>query len=189
MPKSKVCQTCGNKYRRGKLHRPQWERSRFCSYACRKFPKRTPRDKLACFNELVMPEPMSGCWLWMGTVGPRHGYGQIGIGGKLLAAHRLSYELHCGSVPVGLHILHKCDNRICVNPHHLYAGTPADNSADAVARKRLCCGPRNSATKLTAEIVREIRASSLTNTALAAKFGVSRPAIANVRARRAWSHV
>lgn len=82
------------------------------------------------FWKYVLPEPNSGCWLWDGTVA-NTGYGQIGefVGGvrKLHYAHRLSYEMHKGPIPDGLHIDHLCRVRCCVNPAHLEAVTQRTN--------------------------------------------------------------
>lgn len=67
----------------------------------------------------VMPEPNSGCWLWMASLDGR-GYGQINRGdGRPIRAHRLSYEMHKGPIPDGMDLDHKCRVRCCVNPDHL----------------------------------------------------------------------
>lgn len=75
----------------------------------------------------------SGCHEWQSTI-HRDGYGKFWHNGAIRAAHRVSYELFCGEIPKGKHILHTCDNRKCVNPEHLYAGTAKDNVRDKVER-------------------------------------------------------
>jgi len=65
------------------------------------------------------------------------------VGGKQINAHRFSYVLHYGEIGDGLWVLHKCDNRKCVNPNHLYLGDAARNSRDAVERNRTAKGDRN----------------------------------------------
>jgi len=72
----------------------------------------------------------SGCWLWMGSRNPVTGYGHVVRSGKLKYAHRLSFEIFKGPIPAGKHICHTCGTPICVNPDHLYAGTPKDNAMD-----------------------------------------------------------
>lgn len=77
------------------------------------------------------------CWLW--TSPPRSGgYGGIGepITGRMLAAHRVSWELHYGPIPDGLCVLHQCDVRLCVRPDHLFLGTKQDNTQDMIAKSR-----------------------------------------------------
>ena len=72
------------------------------------------------------PEPMSGCFLWVGSVN-QAGYGQKQHSGKVRLAHRIAYEMAYGAVPSGLVVDHKCGTRSCVNPHHLQAVTFGQN--------------------------------------------------------------
>lgn len=75
------------------------------------------------------------CWEW--TASLSHGYGQFMMPNrKLNRAHRVAWILVFGSIPLGLHVLHKCDNRKCVNPNHLFLGTNQDNIIDRVSKNR-----------------------------------------------------
>lgn len=77
-----------------------------------------------------IPEPNSGCWLWIGYV-DNGGYGRIGIGGKygaIVNAHRVTWESEHGPIPEGLQIDHLCRVRCCVNPRHLEPVTNRENT-------------------------------------------------------------
>lgn len=136
--------------------------------------------------------PWSGCWIWMmGT--DRGGYGRIMVDDKGRTTHRYAWTLAKGPIPAGLHVLHRCDVRCCVNPEHLWLGTNADNLRDAAAKGRLSrsrnVGERNHFSKLTADDVRFIRESKERNVTLAEMFQVDASAISNVRRRRNWAHL
>lgn len=83
----------------------------------------------------------SGCWNWRSSL-TSSGYGQFQWRGRCRAAHRVSWEFFRGPIPEGLWVLHKCDNRLCVNPDHLYLGTVIENNADIMARGRHRSNPK-----------------------------------------------
>lgn len=75
-----------------------------------------------------------GCWVWSGTINRTTGYGSLTVERKSRYAHRLAWELDHGPIPAGLCVLHRCDNRRCVRPDHLFLGTFADNTRDMMAK-------------------------------------------------------
>lgn len=127
------------------------------------------------------------CWPWIAGRWPT-GYGQFFMPGRgpvnnRVYAHRIAYELHYGPIPKGLFVLHRCDNRPCCNPTHLWLGTIGDNNRDRGAKGRTADqrGQANGNAKLTDEQVAEIRARYTAargqQSALAREFGVGQPQI------------
>lgn len=77
------------------------------------------------------------CWLWTASLRGKTGYGAFKLNGKVLDAHRLSYQLHNGEIPSGLYVCHTCDNRKCVNPKHLFLGSTKDNWQDGFDKLKI----------------------------------------------------
>ncbi len=133
-----------------------------------------------------------GCWIWLGPKHKRHGgYGKMNYKSKTWSAHRLSWFLSFGEIPDGLHVLHKCDKRYCVNPDHLFLGTPADNIKDMIAKGRKARQglPKSNSAKLTWSAVRNIRKDQqrgMTTKDLASKYKVSKTCILDVVNKKSW---
>lgn len=147
-----------------------------------------PRRKPVLANLLskISVNKDTGCWEWTACK-YRDGYGMICFGGKCHRAHRVSYELHCGPIPSGILVLHRCDNRVCANPKHLFLGTHAENVADKVAKGRQAGRTSHPHTKLTEADVSAIRGSTgITQTALASRYGVSQILISRIIHGQAW---
>lgn len=130
------------------------------------------------------------CWVWTGLKDV-YGYGRL-RNGKTIKSHRFSYEIHIGSIPKGLCVCHRCDNRSCVNPKHLFIGTNRENIKDRDQKKRQCRGERNSHAKLTEAQVLDIRSRPHyrgIGKDLSVEFGVNNPTIYKIRSGYLWKHV
>ena len=145
------------------------------------------------FNRYVDKAAPGGCWLWTGAK-RNHGYGAMSVGSRrdgtkrAEQAHRISYEIHKGPIPAGLHVCHACDNPSCVNPDHLWLGTPGDNARDRDAKDRVQHGQRHYAAKLKAADVSEIiRVGRFISQAeLARRFDVHPSNISMILSGKRW---
>jgi hypothetical protein len=136
-----------------------------------------------------------GCWE---AIGCRldSGYVQVSVSGRRDHAHRLAWREANGPIPDGMLVCHHCDNPPCVQPDHLFLGTPADNMSDKTAKGRgkgmFRPGVDHPGAKLNPERVREIRrrlASGETQRSIAASFGVALTTISAIALGRNWSWV
>ncbi|MEN9726027.1 MAG: hypothetical protein RL434_393 [Pseudomonadota bacterium] len=133
-----------------------------------------------------------GCVEWTAAL-RSNGYGQFHmrrIGANMLP-HRFAWIRQHGPIPEGMLVCHKCDNRKCVNPDHLFLGTPADNSADMVAKGRgkgfSMPGVKHPRHKLSPVEVEAIRLSGSSYRELSAAFGVSKSQIHRIKAGAQWN--
>jgi hypothetical protein len=140
----------------------------------------------------------SGCWLWdRATFGGGYGWFFVSkTGGKRVGeyAHRASWKIHRGAIPEGLHVLHKCDVRTCVNPDHLFLGTNLDNINDRLSKSRPktgTAGERHPKAKLTEEQVKRIKGffGKRTVSSIAKEFGLSESAVSSIKIGRSWANV
>jgi hypothetical protein len=141
---------------------------------------------------------INSCWEYQGFL-DEDGYAMFNYRGLSKRAHRISYLCFKGKIPSGLLICHTCDNRKCLNPDHLYAGTPKDNMQDAINRGRFPKGPNkfkghlgeiNCKAKLKIDQVKSIRAEyipfKITAISLSKKYGVSESSIKYILQKKSW---
>lgn len=157
---TKKCPLCGN--------RCGSNRATFCSARC-------------YLTGWVQPQA-SGCILWTGPVG-NHGYGNFSLDKTLHLTHRAAYMTFVGHIPDGLYVCHRCDVKTCVNPEHLFLGTPEDNTVDCVLKRR-------NARKLTDDEVRQIRSvNGVPYAQLSRLYGVTDVMIRNIILKKWWRHL
>lgn len=130
---TRICKFCGGAF----VRRPPSHVYTFCSQTCS--IKARNSVELADVFWPKVDRATDGCWQWLGARN-NEGYGTIQHCRKKAMAHRVSYELNVGPIPLGLLVCHRCDNRICVRPDHLFVGTIRDNMED-MARKGRARGP------------------------------------------------
>lgn len=153
-------------------------------------PKFSIKD-FSRFWSHVERKDQNDCWPWVFTT--IQGYGRFTIHDnykvKHYPAHRIAYYLASGDDPLELLICHKCDNRLCCNPNHLFKGTNEDNQKDSALKDRTAFGEKHAHAKLkTADIpeIHRLWAMGLTQDAIGAKFGVSQTAIGRVILGHTW---
>ena len=152
---------------------------------------------------------IDGCWVWNGAR-TSAGYGEINRHKCLHLTHRLSWLIHRGEIPIGMHVLHKCDNPPCWNPAHLFLGNHQANTDDKIAKGRmrhghlygdqhparahpetyLKYGTDHWAARINMEIARQIRADwasgVMRKAEIASKFGVNRGTVHHIIVGKQW---
>lgn len=156
-------------------------------------PKKTDREH---FETKFRVTP--GCWLWERGLS-KDGYGQFRAHGKSWLAHRFSFAVYVGPILEGMYVCHRCDNRKCVNPDHLWLGTTQDNTADRCAKNRsarnfgqpgnIQPGVENGNALLDDNAVRSIRTDGRLQREIAISYGVSASTISLIKSRKLWRHV
>ena len=178
-----LCRRCGSEFKKRPDRNP-----RFCSGDCRR--SMTVVDWFFYYGWKISD---ANCWEWQRSFCPVGGYGDVRSKGRTYKAHRVSWEFFKSPLQSGELVLHRCDNRVCVNPDHLFIGDDAANVADMDAknRRRPLPGIMNGWAKLSEKQVLEIRKTSEygSGARLARKFGVSPSCASLIRRGRAWRHV
>ena len=188
--RNKPCEFCGRDFSVASSYLLRVQR--FCSKACFRtgrvemdLQRRTaPVDR---FWRHVDRRGQDECWEWRGARNVS-GYGRFDRG----YAHRFSYEMEHGAVPAGQYVCHRCDNPPCVNPAHLFAGTPVVNQTDSreKGRMRKATGITSRAARLTPDLVREARlVPGGEISALARRIGVHPSTLLAIRHGKTWRHV
>lgn len=138
------------------------------------------------FYSMVLINTFTGCHEWNGSLWAT-GYGRFHFKNKSCKSHRLAWIFSGNELKEDDCLLHKCDNRKCVNPDHLFVGTRADNNYDKTKKGRQAKGEKLG--KLRECDILEIRRSCEDSKVLAEKYKVSWGHINKVRGERAWYHV
>lgn len=202
---SRICENCGATFFTYPS-RTTGRKGRYCSKACIGLFRTSKGAPERFWSQVDRSGGDNTCWLWQGRVNS-DGYGRIRYNHRSRPAHSVSYELHFGPIPDGMFVCHRCDVPACVNPTHLFLGTPADNSADMVRKGRQLKGDknpsrlypgkhrgeRNGRVKLSSDEVQAIRqeyaVGPVTFRQLATKYGMGVATIRDIVRRKLWKHV
>lgn len=147
------------------------------------------------FRRRVPEGDPAACWPFEGCRN-HSGYGKFGIEGRVHFAHRVAWELAHGPIPDDMRVLHRCDNRPCCNPSHLFLGTMSDNMHDMWSKGRHApparIGEGHHSAKLTEDDIRQIRAlaaSGVFQRVIAEQYGVTQTNVGQIVRRKTWTHV
>jgi predicted XRE-type DNA-binding protein len=131
---------------------------------------------------------------WITDLSSPNGYPRITDNNrKTRKVSRIMFELHYGNIPKGMLVCHKCDNKACINPEHLFLGSHKDNMADMVKKNRQAKGSNQGSSKLSEEQVLEIKCllaeGKLTQKQIAKLFGVCQAHVSAINLGKKWSHI
>jgi hypothetical protein len=202
VPVERICLTCKRPFliKPAESRRP--DRGKYCSKACYWTGLKMTLDERLDLHTDKTSSPR-GCWLWMGPLN-KFGYAHIQINGKTRRLARVVLERTLGTpIPDGLNALHSCDTPACINPAHLSAGTPEENTRQCIERGRKPRGESHPMVRLTLAHAVEIRSAylALPGTTsgnverrgmvkrIADKYGVSVFTVREIGQRKTWRHV
>lgn len=173
---------CGNE--RKNVISAELKRGKIKSCGCANYTKRPDRKNQLKKRIHDRIKIVGECWEWQGYLN-KIGYGQAKLQKKTWLAHRLSYEIFINEIPTNMLVLHKCDNKCCVNPEHLFLGTHADNTNDMCKKNR-----QAGHGIMTQEKVKEIRKSypQISVVELSKKYDVSNFCILKIINNKTWKY-
>jgi hypothetical protein len=151
------------------------------------------RVDMECLMRRATRDPATGCLEWNGALNSA-GCGTCQDEGSQTLVHRIAYVLAFGEIPTGMCVLHRCDNRRCFEPSHLWVGTVGDNNRDCWAKGRRSASksPLFTNRKLTEGVVTEMRrliASGKRQCDIAAEFGVTATNLSRIILRKTWANI
>ena len=152
--------------------------------------KYTKEECIKSFWSKVTKKDEKDCWEWTGCL--VSGYGYFRWLSKPTYAHTISYRLCVGEYDPKLSVLHKCDNRKCVNPNHLFLGTYADNNRDRANKQRSAVGSKSGRAKLTEKdvlVIRELASKGQNYTQIAKLYDIHSDTISRIVRRKNWTHI
>lgn len=142
------------------------------------------------FKDRCTVNEATGCHEWTRHLNPG-GYGTLKHKRKQQMAHRAAWEFWRGPIPAGMIVCHRCDNRRCINPDHLFIGTTQDNVDDKMAKGRFrpCRGERSGTSKLTESEIMAIRLDNRPQSTIAADYGISQSNVSIIKQGKTWAEI
>lgn len=185
------CLFCGIDFRSKNIS-PSIKGQQYCSYDCCHLDSNQSKPVILRVLDKIGKKDKTGCMPWRGTKNS-DGYGKAWVNGKAIYAHRAVWILFRGIITSETHICHICDNPICVNINHLFAGTNQDNIRDCISKGRQTRGEKVGVSKLKEFQVREIRKKykegGVNYLEMSERYNVKPITIRNVIDKKTWKHV